>query len=135
LSEAETNWVKEQEYSRKPGHEVQKHLPDMWFVTPTAGHWKAKYGSDANDWIAHHATNIANVKAGGDIDIALIGDSITQGWGGGFDGVPFNAAWQKHFGTMKTGLYSDQRPHLGPEGYEEFAARLKPVAGGERSHP
>ena len=36
------------------------------------------------------------------IDIALLGDSITQGWGGGWDGAPFNAAWQKHFGSLKT---------------------------------
>ena len=36
------------------------------------------------------------------IDIALLGDSITQGWGGGWDGSPFNAAWQKHFGSLKT---------------------------------
>ena len=36
------------------------------------------------------------------IDIALLGDSITQGWGGGWDGAPFNAAWQKHFGDQKT---------------------------------
>jgi len=36
------------------------------------------------------------------IDIALLGDSITQGWGGGWDGSPFNAAWQKHFANHKT---------------------------------
>jgi lysophospholipase L1-like esterase len=103
LTAAEVAWVKRQEYFRKPGHEAQKHLPEMWFVTPTAGFWQAKDGSEANAWVEHHAANIAKVQAaGGDIDIALLGDSITQGWGGGWDGAPFNAAWQRHCGTMKT---------------------------------
>lgn len=103
LTNAETAWVTKGEYERKPGREVQKHLPDMWFVTPTAGHWSPQDGSTGNDWLKHHATNIANVKAAGrNIDIALLGDSITQAWGGGWDGAPFNAAWQKYFGTLKT---------------------------------
>jgi beta-glucosidase len=98
----ETEWVAKSEYTRKPGHEVQKHLPDMWFVTPCAATW-GKDGTSENVWVAHHATSIDKVKAaGGNIDIALLGDSITQHWGGGWDGVPFNAAWQKHFGDKKT---------------------------------
>jgi lysophospholipase L1-like esterase len=101
LTDAERAWVAKGEYFRKPGHEVQKHLPEMWFVTPTAAHW----GQDGqnNAWVDHHATLIEKVKASrGDIDIALVGDSITQGWGGGWDGGPFNAAWQTHFGGSKT---------------------------------
>jgi lysophospholipase L1-like esterase len=101
LTDAEREWVSKGEYFRKPGHEVQKHLPEMWFVTPTAARW----GNDGeqNVWVAHHATLIEQVNASrGNIEIALIGDSITQGWGGGWDGVPFNAAWQKHFGSYKT---------------------------------
>jgi beta-glucosidase len=103
LTDAEKAWVNKGEYFRKPGHEVQKHLPDMWFVTPTAGHWAAKDGSGGNAWIEHHAQCIEKVqemKEG--IDVALIGDSITQGWGGGWDGAPFNVAWQKYFGDKKT---------------------------------
>jgi lysophospholipase L1-like esterase len=101
LSDAERAWVNKGEYFRKPGHEVQKHLPEMWFVTPTAARW-GKDGEE-NVWVAHHAKLIDKVKANpGDIDIALLGDSITQGWGGGWDGAPFNAAWQMHFGDRKT---------------------------------
>ena len=101
LTDAEKAWVAKSEYTRKPGHEVQKHLPEMWFVTPTAARW-GKDGEE-NVWVAHHATCIEKVQAMKDgIDIALLGDSITQGWGGGWDGAPFNAAWQKHFGDMKT---------------------------------
>ncbi|MBM3891045.1 MAG: hypothetical protein FJ388_18180, partial [Verrucomicrobia bacterium] len=103
LTDAERAWVAKPEYNRKPGHEVQKHLPQMWAVTPTAAHWKTKDGSAGNLWIEHHATIIGKVQASkGHIDIALIGDSITQGWGGGFGGAPFNAAWQKHFASRKT---------------------------------
>ena len=115
LNEAEMAWVNKEEYTRKPGHEVSKHLPEMWFVTPTAGHWSGKDATYGNAWLAHHAQNIANVKAAGAIDIALIGDSITQGWGGGFDGTPFNAAWQKHFAGLKTvnlGIGGDRMEHI-----------------------
>lgn len=103
LTDAEKAWVSKPEYSRKPGHEAGKHLPAMWAVTPTAGHWKPKEGSDGNLWVDHHATLIGKVQAIKDaIDIALVGDSITQGWGGGWDGAPFNAAWKKYFGQRKT---------------------------------
>ncbi len=101
LTDAEIAWVAKGEYTRKPGHEVQKHLPEMWFVTPTAGRW----GKDTEDnvWVAHHATCVEKVRAMKDgLDVALLGDSITQGWGGGWDGAPFNAAWQKQFGALKT---------------------------------
>ncbi len=101
LTDAEHAWVNKGEYTRKPGHEVQKHLPEMWFVTPTAAHW-GKDGEE-NVWVAHHARCIEKVRAMKvGVDIALLGDSITQGWGGGWDGAPFNAAWQKHFGGMRT---------------------------------
>jgi len=101
LTDAEKAWVAKREYTRKPGHEVQRHLPERWFVTPTAARW-GKDGEE-NVWVAHHATCIEKVRAMKDgIDIALLGDSITQGWGGGWDGSPFNAAWQKHFGSLKT---------------------------------
>jgi lysophospholipase L1-like esterase len=103
LTDAERAWVLKEEYSRKPGHEAQKHLPQFWAVTPTAGHWKTQDGSASNPWLEHHATLIEQVQsAKGAPDIALIGDSITQYWGGGWDGVPFNAAWQKYFADFKT---------------------------------
>ena len=103
LTEPEMAWVLKEEYTRKPGHEVSKHLPEMWAVTPTAGHWKSQPGKEGNPWLDHHATIVEKVQAAkSDIEIALIGDSITQGWGGGWDNAPFNAAWQKHFGQRKT---------------------------------
>ncbi len=101
LTDAEKDWVAKGEYFRKPGHEVQKHLPEMWFVTPTAARW-GKDGEE-NLWVAHHAACVEKVRAMKDgIDMALLGDSITQGWGGGWDGAAFNAAWQKHFSDKKT---------------------------------
>ncbi len=100
LTAAELAWVNKGEYFRKPGHELQKHLPEMWFVTPTAAHWGNE--GEANQWIEHHAKCIENVLAMKEgIDIALLGDSITQGWGGGWDGAPFNEAWQKQFADYK----------------------------------
>jgi beta-glucosidase len=36
------------------------------------------------------------------IDVLLIGDSITQGWGGGWDGAKFQPAWVKRFGDLRT---------------------------------
>lgn len=51
----------------------------------------------------------------GGIDIVLVGDSITQGWRGGWGGAPFNAAWQKHFGQYKTlnlGLGGDRAENV-----------------------
>lgn len=103
LTAEELAWVAKEEYFRKPGHEAQKHLPEMWFITPTAAHWAAKDDGGGNEWIEHHAQCIEKVQAMKDgIDIALLGDSITQGWGGGWDGSPFIAEWQKHFGDKKT---------------------------------
>jgi platelet-activating factor acetylhydrolase IB subunit beta/gamma len=116
LSPTELAWVEQPEYSRKPGHEIQKHLPEMWVVTPTASHWQAKDGSGTNDWIMHHAKCIEKVQAIREhIDIALIGDSITQGWGGAWDGAPFNVSWTKHFGDTKTvnlGIGGDRVEHI-----------------------
>jgi len=100
LSGEQMAWVLKGEYTRKPGHEVDTHLPDMWFVTPTASRW----GKDPaiNDWITHHGTLIDQVRAAGPtIDIALLGDSITQGWGGGWDGLPFTTAWKRSFDERK----------------------------------
>ena len=56
LTDAERAWATKEEYTRKPGHEAQKHLPEMWAVTPTASHWKMKDGSAGNAWLDHHAT-------------------------------------------------------------------------------
>ncbi|HEX8911575.1 MAG TPA: hypothetical protein VF796_04385, partial [Humisphaera sp.] len=85
LSDAARRYVETPEYSRKPGHEANKHLPEMWPVTPSAAHWGAGAdGGNGNRWLAHHEALLRNVRAAaGPVDVALIGDSNTQGWGGG----------------------------------------------------
>lgn len=88
------------EFTRKPGHDAQKHLPEMWPVVPSAARWGE---GEANPWIEHHAQCLEKVQAmKHGIDVVLLGDSITQSWGGGWDGAPFHAAWQKHFAALKT---------------------------------
>jgi len=102
LSAEEHAYVQIPEFERKPGKDVQKHRPDMWPVVPTASRWRK--APEENIWINHHAKSIEQARAAGDtLDVLLVGDSITQGWGGSpIDNVPFNQAWQKHFGTAKT---------------------------------
>jgi len=103
LTEAELAWVSKVEYSRKPGHEAQKHLPEFWPVTPTAAHWAKPNESEGNAWIDHHDRILEQVRSiKGGVDVALIGDSITQHLGGGFDGSAFHPSWGKHFGDLKT---------------------------------
>jgi lysophospholipase L1-like esterase len=103
LNDEERKWVAKGEYYRKPGHEVQKHLPEMWPVTPTAAHWQPKDGGEGNAWVGHHATCVEKLQGPGDrIDVLLIGDSITQGWGGGWDGAKFQPAWGERFGELRT---------------------------------
>jgi lysophospholipase L1-like esterase len=97
LTEEEGAYVLKPEHERRPGSEQTKYLPAMWPVTPSAGYW----GGSA--WLDAHAKLVENARANkGFIDILLVGDSITQQWGGGLDGKPFNAAWQKTFGRYKT---------------------------------
>ncbi len=102
LSPAELLWVEQPEYSRKPGHEAHKHLPEMWPVTPTAGHWKPKAEGDGNRWLQNHQTLVSLVQAAkGSVDVALLGDSITQAWGGGWNQAPVNPAWAGRFPNLK----------------------------------
>jgi beta-glucosidase len=102
ISAEEHAYVQIPEFDRKPGKDQRKHRPDMWPVVPTASRWRK--APEENIWINHHAKSIEQARAAGaDLDVLLIGDSITQGWGGsGIDNVPFCQAWQKHFGTYRT---------------------------------
>lgn len=94
-------WVEKPEYHRKPGSESHKHLPDMWFTTPTAAHWDK--GEGRNQWIKHHEKNINRSKQfTSKLDVVLIGDSITQGWGGSWETADFNPVWNKYFKDLKT---------------------------------
>lgn len=102
LSPEEHTYVQIPEFERKPGKDEKKHRPDMWPVVPTASRWRK--APEENVWINHHAKSIEQARAAGkDLDVLLVGDSITQGWGGSpIDNVPFSQAWQKTFGRFRT---------------------------------
>lgn len=88
LTAEEKQYVLKPEHARRPGSEQNKHLPAMWPVTPSAGHW------GGTSWLDTHAKLVGTVQANkGPVDILLVGDSITMQWG---------AAWQKHFGQYKS---------------------------------
>jgi beta-glucosidase len=75
------------EHDRRPGRESNKHLPQLWPVVPSAGH----FGGDA--WLKLHEAHVKTVQANqGPIDVLLVGDSITIQWG---------EAWKKHFPDLK----------------------------------
>ncbi len=79
--------VDKAEHDRRPGREANKHLPKLWPVVPSAGH----FGGDA--WLKLHEAHVKTVQANqGPIDVLLVGDSITIQWG---------VAWKKHFPELK----------------------------------
>ena len=110
LSEAETTYVLRPEHERRPGVAEKKHQPALWPVTPTAGHW------GGSKWLEAHAKLVAHVQASrGPIDVLLVGDSITQQWGGVLERKPLNAAWQKHFSrypTVNLGIAGDKTQNV-----------------------
>jgi lysophospholipase L1-like esterase len=98
LTAAERAYVVEKaEHDRRPGRESSKHLPALWPAVPTAGHW------GGTSWLDTHAKLVAYVQANaGPADILLVGDSITQQWGGPLEKGVFNEAWTTHFANHKT---------------------------------
>lgn len=95
LNAEERAYVLKPEYERRPGSESMKHLPALWPVVPSAGHW----GGSA--WLDTHAKLVQHVAARkGPVDVLLVGDSITQQWGSPLDGKPLNEAWKKHLGRL-----------------------------------
>jgi platelet-activating factor acetylhydrolase IB subunit beta/gamma len=79
--------TKKAEHDRRPGREISRHLPQLWPVVPTAGH----FGGDA--WLKLHEAHVKTVQANqGPIDVLLLGDSITIQWG---------ASWKQHFPELK----------------------------------
>ncbi|MBL9156344.1 MAG: hypothetical protein JNJ70_02655 [Verrucomicrobiales bacterium] len=79
--------VDKPEHERRPGREINKHLPQLWPVVPTAGH----FGGDA--WLKLHEAHVRTVQANaGPVDVLLVGDSITIQWGD---------SWAKDFPNKK----------------------------------
>jgi len=109
LTDEERTFVLKPEHERRPGSEQNKHVPALWPVTPSAGHWGETL------WLDTHAKLVEYVKTNkGPIDILLVGDSITQQWGGQY-GTSLNPAWQKQFGSYKTiniGIGGDKTQNL-----------------------
>jgi lysophospholipase L1-like esterase len=118
LTEAERAYViKPENIARMPGREPGAHgdLPAMWPVTPSAGYWGGTNATDTQ-WLDHHTTLVNMVQSNqGPVDIVLVGDSITQGWGGGWEKTPFNLPWQTHFSqyqTLNLGIGGDRTEHI-----------------------
>ena len=87
LSDEERTYVLRPEHERRPGREANKHLPAMWPVVPSAGHW------GGTSWLDTHAKLVEHVKENtGPCDVLLVGDSITIQWG---------ESWKKHFPDLK----------------------------------
>jgi beta-glucosidase len=88
LTAEERAYVTEKpEHDRRPGRESNKHLPQLWPVVPSAGH----FGGDS--WLKLHEAHVKTVQANkGKIDVLLVGDSITIQWG---------ESWKKHFPDLK----------------------------------
>lgn len=88
--------VDKPEHDRRPGRESNKHLPQLWPCVPTAGHWGGA------GWLETHAKLVDYVRSNaGPVDVLLVGDSITQQWGGPLDGGVFNEAWNQGFQKYK----------------------------------
>lgn len=85
--EERTYVIEKAEHDRRPGRESNKHLPHLWPVVPSAGF----FGGDA--WLKLHEAHVKTVQENkGDVDVLLVGDSITIQWG---------ESWKKHFPDMK----------------------------------
>lgn len=89
--------VDKPEHERRPGRENNKHLPQFWPSVPTAGHW------GKTSWLDTHTKLVDYVQANtGPVDVLLVGDSITQQWGGPLDKGVLNEAWLQYFPKFRT---------------------------------
>ncbi len=87
LTAEERAFIAKPEFERRPGREINKHLPELWPAVPSAGF----FGGDA--WLKLHEAHVKTVQANrGPLDVLLVGDSITIQWG---------ASWAKHFPDRK----------------------------------
>jgi platelet-activating factor acetylhydrolase IB subunit beta/gamma len=111
LTKAEREFVLTPEYNRKPGTEVSLHLPEMWPVTPTAGYLGTRAGDPS--WLDKHEKLLGIVQTNrGGANIVLLGDDITQQWGGSVLGnKSIHEAWQnrfRRFNTLNLGVAGDR---------------------------
>ena len=87
LTAEEKAFIAKPEFERRPGREINQHLPQLWPAVPSAGF----FGGDA--WLKLHEAHVKTVKANqGPVDVLLVGDSITIQWG---------TSWSKHFPDRK----------------------------------
>ena len=97
LTAEESAFIAKPEYERRPGREINQHLPHLWPAVPSAGTW------GGTSWVDTHAKLVNYVQANqGPCDVLLVGDSITQQWGSPLDKGVLNAAWLKAFPNAKT---------------------------------
>ena len=110
LTDAERDFVLRPEHLRRPGSEQKKHLPALWPVIPSAGHWGGTSWLDTHGKLAQHVASRP-----GPVDFLLVGDSITQQWGSPLDGRPMNAGWTAQFGdasVVNLGIGGDKTQNL-----------------------
>ena len=94
LTAAEKEFIAKPEFARRPGAEINQHLPKLWPVVPSAGFW-----GDPNSWLGAHETLVKKVQANaGACDVLLVGDSITIQWEQGMDKTN---SWAKEFPALK----------------------------------
>ena len=87
LTAEEAAFIAKPEFERRPGREINQHLPQLWPAVPSAGF----FGGDA--WLKLHEAHVKTVQANqGPVDVLLVGDSITIQWG---------TSWSKHFPDRK----------------------------------
>jgi len=87
LTAEEKAFIAKPEFERRPGREINQHLPHLWPVVPTAGF----FGGDS--WLKIHEGLVKTIQANpGPVDVLLVGDSITIQWG---------ASWAKQFPDRK----------------------------------
>lgn len=97
LTAEESAFIAKPEFERRPGREINKHLPHLWPAVPSAGNWGGA------SWVDTHAKLVAYVRQNpGPCDVLLVGDSITQQWGSPLDKGVLNVAWTKAFPGAKT---------------------------------
>ena len=118
LTAEEKVFIAKPEHERRPGSEINQHLPHLWPAVPSAGSW------GGTSWVDTHAKLVTYVQANpGPCDVLLVGDSITQQWGSPLDKGVLNAAWLKAFPGAKTiniGIGVDDSIHYIHRFREEF---------------